>query len=52
MEARAGAITVQMAGVARDDGGLGQTIPVENSSSKKVVQAVVRNEKYVEILLP
>jgi flagella basal body P-ring formation protein FlgA len=41
-----------MAGVARDDGALGQTIAVANATSKKIVQGVVKNEKTVEIRLP
>jgi flagella basal body P-ring formation protein FlgA len=52
LEAKAGAITVQMTGVAQADGALGQTIPVRNDSSRKVLQAVVRNEKSVQIILP
>ena len=51
LEARAGAITVQMAGVARSDGALGQTIPVANTSSRKIMQGIVRSEKIVEIRL-
>lgn len=52
LEARSGAITVSMAGVARSDGTLGQTIGVENLSSRRVVQGIVRNEKSVEVLVP
>lgn len=52
LEARSGAIVVQMAGIARSDGTLGETIPVENLSSGKVLQGVVRNEKSVEVLVP
>jgi flagella basal body P-ring formation protein FlgA len=52
LEARSGTIVVQMAGIAKSEGALGQTIAVENSSSRKVLQAVVRNEKSVEVLLP
>lgn len=52
LEAKSGAITVQMAGVAQADGALGQTIAVQNSSSRRVLQAVVRNEKSVEIRMP
>jgi flagella basal body P-ring formation protein FlgA len=52
LEARSGPITVQMAGVARADGALGQTIGVENTSSKKVLQGIVRNEKSVEVMVP
>ena len=52
LEAKAGAITVQMTGIAQADGALGQTIPVRNDSSRKVLQGVVRNEKSVQILVP
>jgi flagellar basal body P-ring formation protein FlgA len=52
LEARANGFTVQMAGIAKGDGALGQTIPVENTSSRKVLQGVVRNEKSVQVLLP
>lgn len=52
LEARSGAIVVQVAGVARADGALGQLIAVENTSSRKVLQGIVRNEKSVEIRLP
>lgn len=52
LQVRSGPVVVQMAGVARDDGALGQTIAVANSTSKKVVQGIVRNEKTVEIRLP
>jgi flagella basal body P-ring formation protein FlgA len=52
LEARSGAIVVQMAGVARADGALGEMIAVENINSRKVLQGVVRNEKSVEIRVP
>jgi flagella basal body P-ring formation protein FlgA len=40
-----------MAGVARNDGALGDIIEVKNESSGRVVQAVVRSAKSVEVLL-
>lgn len=52
LEARAGGIVVQMAGIAKADGALGETIPVQNLSSNKVLQGIVKNEKLVEVLLP
>lgn len=52
LEARTGALLVQAPGVARADGALGERIEVQNLSSKKVLQAVVKNEKYVEIRVP
>jgi flagella basal body P-ring formation protein FlgA len=52
LEARSGAIRVQMAGIAQADGALGQTIAVRNNSSRKVLHGVVRNERSVEIRLP
>jgi flagella basal body P-ring formation protein FlgA len=50
MEARAPGFSVRMAGVARRDGRLGETIPVENISSGEVRDAVVRSAKSVEVL--
>lgn len=52
IEARSGAIVVQMAGVARADGALGEMIAVQNLNSKKVLQGIVKNEKSVEIRVP
>jgi flagellar basal body P-ring formation protein FlgA len=52
LQARSGGIAVQMAGVARADGALGDKISVENVSSKKILQGIVRNEKYIDVLLP
>ena len=52
LEARSGGIVVQMAGIAKADGTLGETIPVENLSSRKVLQGIVRSEKSVEVLVP
>jgi flagella basal body P-ring formation protein FlgA len=52
IEARSGPIVVQMAGVAKGNGALGQVISVANTNSDKVVQGIVRNEKAVEILVP
>lgn len=51
LEARSGGITVQMAGEARGDGILGQVIDVENRSSGRTVQAVVRSARVAEVLL-
>lgn len=51
MEARAPGFSVRMAGVARRDGRLGETIPVENISSGEVRDAVVRSAKSVEVLI-
>jgi flagella basal body P-ring formation protein FlgA len=51
LEARTGGLSVRMAGVARRDGRLGETIPVQNVSSGEVREAVVRSAKSVEVLL-
>ena len=51
LEAQAGGLKVRMAGVARGDGALGDIIDVENGTSGRVVQAVVRSAKSVEVLL-
>jgi flagella basal body P-ring formation protein FlgA len=51
LEALAGGFAVRVAGVARSDGALGQLIEVQNGSSGKTVQAVVRSERTVEVLL-
>lgn len=51
VEARAGGLRVQMEGVARGDGALGDIIDVENGASGRIVQAVVRSAKSVEVLL-
>ncbi len=52
LEARSGGIVVQMAGIAKADGALGETIPVQKLSSRKVLQGIGRNEKSVEVLVP
>ncbi len=52
LQARSGVLTVQAPAVARGDGALGQVIEVQNISSKKIMQAIVRNEKTVEVYLP
>lgn len=52
LQARSGPIVVQMAGVAKGNGALGEIIGVENLSSGRVVQGIVRNEKSVEIMVP
>jgi len=51
VEAQAGGLSVRMAGVARADGALGDIIEVESGTSGRVVQAVVRSAKSVEVLL-
>jgi flagella basal body P-ring formation protein FlgA len=51
LEARAAGLTVRMAGIARRDGRLGETIPVQNVSSGEVREAVVRSAKSVEVLI-
>lgn len=51
VQAQAGGLTVRMEGVARGDGALGDIIDVENGGSGRVVQAVVRSAKSVEVLL-
>lgn len=52
LQARSGGLSVQAPGVARGDGALGELIDVQNISSKKILQAIVINEKTVEIHLP
>lgn len=51
LEARTPGLTVRMAGVARRDGRLGDTIPVQNAGSGEVREGVVRSAKSVEVLL-
>ncbi len=51
VEAQAGGLQVRMEGVARGDGALGDIIEVENGASGRIVQAVVRSAKSVEVLL-
>ena len=51
LEARSGGMAVRMAGVAREDGIKGQVIEVENRNSKRVVHAIVRSGRTVEVLL-
>jgi flagella basal body P-ring formation protein FlgA len=51
LEARSGGMAVRMAGVAREDGIMGQVIAVENRNSKRVVHAIVRSGRTVEVLL-
>lgn len=50
IEARSPGFSVRVAGVARRDGRLGETIPVQNISSGEVREAVVRSAKSVEVL--
>jgi flagella basal body P-ring formation protein FlgA len=52
LESGTAAFRVRAAGVARTAGGLGQTISVQNASSGRVVQAIVRKEKVAEVVLP
>jgi len=51
VEARSGLLAVRMEGVARGEGALGDLIEVENVTSGRTVQAVVRSAKSVEVLL-
>lgn len=51
VEAQAGGLQVRMEGVARGEGALGDIIEVENGTSGRIVQAVVRSAKSVEVLL-
>ena len=51
VEAHAGSLKVTVAGVARRDGALGDTIEVESGTSGRIVEAVVRSAKSVEVLL-
>jgi flagella basal body P-ring formation protein FlgA len=51
VEAGISGLQVRMAGVARGDGALGDIIEVENGTSGRVIQAVVRSAKSVEVLL-
>lgn len=50
--AAAGGIAVNMRGTALADGGLNQRIRVENLSSGRIVEGVVRSSEHVEVLLP
>ena len=51
VEARTGTVQVRMEGVARGEGALGDIIEVQNAGSGRIVQAVVRSAKSVEVLL-
>ena len=51
VEAQTGSLKVTVAGVARRDGALGDTIEVESGTSGRIVEAVVRSAKSVEVLL-
>ena len=44
-------IRINMSGRALADGAIGQRIKVENSSSRRVVEGVVRSREHVEILV-
>jgi flagella basal body P-ring formation protein FlgA len=52
LEAGAAEFRVRMAGVARQDAALGEMVKVENVSSRKIVQGIVRSNKIVEIAVP
>ncbi|MBI4696217.1 MAG: flagellar basal body P-ring formation protein FlgA [Gammaproteobacteria bacterium] len=45
----AGAISVQMGGVAMRDGGIGDRIPVKNSNSSRIVEGVIQDGGIVEV---
>ncbi len=51
LEARSGALTVRMVGIAQSDGILGEVIEFENTTSKRSVQAIVRSPQSAEILI-
>ena len=51
LEAKSGGLTVRMAGIAKSDGVRGQIIDVENLTSKRLVQAIVRSPQFAEVLL-
>jgi len=51
IQAAAGGLRVQMAGVALEDGLAGEVIMVENRESGRKVEGVVRSGKTVEVLL-
>jgi len=51
LEARSGALTVRMAGIAQSDGILGEVIEFENTTSRRSVQAIVRSPQSAEILI-
>jgi flagella basal body P-ring formation protein FlgA len=47
-----GGLSIRMAGTALMDGALNQRIRVENTTSGRVVEGIVRSREHVEILLP
>lgn len=51
LEARSGGLTVRMSGIAQSDGILGEIIDVENKTTGRRVQAIVRSRKSAEVLL-
>ncbi len=51
VEARTGSLQVRVAGTALKDGALGDIISVASATSGRTVEAVVRSEKSVEVLL-
>jgi len=51
LQARSGGMQIRMAGVAQSDGIRGQVIAVQNLSSGREVEGIVRSAKSVEVLL-
>lgn len=51
LQANSGGIAVAMTGTALQDGARGAVIDVENNSSGRRIQAVVRSQRVVEVLL-
>jgi flagellar basal body P-ring formation protein FlgA len=51
LQASSGGISVAMTGTALQDGARGAVIDVQNSSSGRRVQAIVRSQRVVEVLL-
>ena len=49
--AKAGALSVKSAGVAINDGRLGQQIQVKNKASKRIVVARVISSKQVQVVM-
>lgn len=51
LEANNAGLTVRMAGIAKSDGVIGAVIDVENVSSRRQLQAIVRSPQRAEVLL-
>ena len=51
LQARSGGMQIRMAGIAQADGIRGQVIPVQNLSSGREVEGIVRSAKSVEVLM-